>query len=217
MLATLRSVSGRRARTLLLLLGIAAITTNATACDGTSTVLHRASPASSEAIPTGATTTTAEHTQVDADKDNDVGAPYDDTNNARALAFGHTADPSQRRLIAGAIKRYYTAALAGDSAKGCAMITSADAETLAEDYGEPPGPSYMRGAKTCVQGMTMLFDHIHTRLASEVPALRVMSVRLDERRAIALLSFGALPEREISMTHEARVWKISTLTDGELP
>jgi hypothetical protein len=155
--------------------------------------------------------------KVDADKDNDVEAGYDDTQNNGTLNFGHAASPSDERAIKALVKHYYAVALAADGTSACEMIYSPLAESIPEDYGTVDGPSYMRGIKTCAAGMKALFRHYHTRLAAEVPILVVSRVRLVERHGLAILRFGKLPEREILITHEGPAWKIAAVLDIELP
>jgi hypothetical protein len=206
---------------LLALLASALLSTGACACGGASPGTHSAAHVSTSARAKEATTTASDESPLanstaDDDRDNDVGAPNDDTHNSGALDFGHRADASDQRAIAALVKRYYAAALAQDGAKGCSMIYSTLAEAIPEDYSQTPGVPYMRGAKTCATAMTLLFKHYHPLLVLELPKLDVRRVRLEERHGLALLSFGALPEREISVTREGRTWKLTELRDVEL-
>lgn len=161
-------------------------------------------------------TTSTSYTQVDGDKDNDVGTSHDDTSNSDP-GFGHPANARDRDMITALVKHYYAIALAGSAAKACSMIYSTLAEAVAEDYGQPGGPAYMLGAKTCVAAMAALFKHFHTQLKVEVPKLRVNHVLLKERHGMVILGFAALPEREIPVTREGQVWKMAALFDSELP
>jgi hypothetical protein len=183
---------------------------------------HAGAPPSSGARTAAAATgpahqnTVPEYARVDADKDNDVQAPADDTNNNSAL-FGHEAAGPERRTIATLVRRYYAIALAGDGTKACSMIYSTLAESVPEDYGtnEPPGPPYMKGT-TCPTVLNGLLGHMHAQLAAEVPLLRITHVRLIEHHGIALLAFGPLPERQIDIKREGRTWRIDALLDREL-
>jgi hypothetical protein len=157
-------------------------------------------------------------TKPDADKDNDTHAANDDTNNRQALQFGHLASPSEKRVIVSLIRRYYKAALAEDGRAGCSMLYSLLEESIPEDFGETPaGPPYMRGATTCAAGLTDLFKHFHPQLAVELPKLKVARVGLIEHHGMALLHFGGLPEREITVVREGHVWKMSAMYDNEVP
>jgi hypothetical protein len=154
---------------------------------------------------------------VDADKDNDVGAVYDDTNNNRQLEFGQPASPSDQRAITKLVKRYYATALAGDGARGCTLIYSTLAEAAPEDDGrEADAPAFSRGDTTCAAVLSDLFRHYHAQLATELPKLAVTRVRLEEHHGFAFLSFGKLPERRISVQREGHVWKLSQIYDEEL-
>lgn len=206
---------------LLALLTSVLLSAGAYACGGAATGTHTASHVSTSAPAKDPTSTTSSesplaNTTADGDRDNDVGAPDDDTRNTSALDFGHAADASEQRMITALVKRYYAAALAQNGAKGCSMIYSTLAETIPEDYSQTPGVPYMRGAKTCAAAMTLFFKHYHPLLVLEVPKLDVRRVRLEEHHGLALLSFGALPERSISVKREGRTWKVSALLDVEL-
>jgi hypothetical protein len=155
---------------------------------------------------------------VDADRDNDIHAAADDTNNNRVLSFGHDAVPSERRAITALVKRYYAAALAEDGARGCALLYSTLAEAAPEDDSREPGtPAYMHGQTTCAGVLHALFHHYHAQLAAELPKLQITSVRLEEHKGFAFLRFGKLPERKISVQRERHTWKMSQIFDEELP
>ncbi len=158
-----------------------------------------------------------EYAKMDGDKDNDIGAAEDDTNNNLALNFGQAASTTDRSAITALVKRYYAIALAGNAIKGCSMLFSTLAEAAAEDYGVPGGPEYARGAKNCQQVLSGVFRFYHARLAAEVPKLSVTRVRLKGRQGYAILSFAPFPEREISVDREGHAWKIGAFVDNELP
>jgi len=209
-------------RLVLALISIAILALGASACG--STAGHSASDGSSSAGTTDVANptpawlkTSTSYARVDDDKDNDVGASHDDTSNNRVLDFGHPADASDKRAIATLVKRYYATALADDAARGCSMIYSTLAEAIPEDYGEPGGPEYMLGVKTCPAAMSALFKHFHSQLEVEVPKLQITHVLIKGRKGIVVLGFGTLPEREILVDREAHVWKIAALLDSELP
>jgi hypothetical protein len=153
--------------------------------------------------------------KVDADHDSDIHAPYDDKSNASELEFGKPASAADTRAITAAIKRYYAVALAGNGAKACTLIYSPIAESVVEDYGQsPPGQPYMT-ANSCAGAMTLMFKHFHPQFVAEVPHLRVKRVQLEEHHGIAILSFGKLAERNISIIRERHAWKIAGLLDKE--
>jgi hypothetical protein len=207
-------------KSLLALLGIALLGACVSACGSSRT----GAASTSRTSPSGAASSTSTSgsvptptTKIDGDKDNDIGAPHDDTNNNGNLDFGHAASADEKRMVTALVKRYYATAVAEDGKKACSMIYSTLAESVPEDYGQFDGPPYMRGAKTCQAALTGLFKHWHSLLTLEVPKLEVTHVRLIEHHGFALLSFGApLPEREIPVGREGRAWKIERLLDSEL-
>jgi hypothetical protein len=210
-------------KSLLALLAIALLGQSAAACGGTSKATGSASQASSRIAATGAkaatassATSTQNYAKADRDKDNDVEAPYDDTNNNEELNYGRAASSVDKQAIAALIKRYYAAAAAGDGAKACSMLYVTFAEAVPEDYGtSPPGQPYMRG-KTCPAVMALLFKHDHSQLIAELPLLEVRRVRLEQHHGLAVLSFGTMPERQIPVQRERRTWKIEALLDSAL-
>jgi hypothetical protein len=158
------------------------------------------------------------YTKADADKDNDVGAPYDDANNKGALNYGRAASPADRQAVTALVTRYYKMALEGDGAGVCSMIILGFAEAIGEDYGEgSAGPSYLKSATTCSGVLDLLLKHLHAQLAVETPRLDVTRVRLIGHRGFAILSFGSMPEREISVAREGHTWKLQAMQDNELP
>lgn len=209
-------------KSLIALFAIGLLSIGAAACGGAAKGTSSASRISSS-TGTGSRTSAAatkpvqDFTKADGDKDNDVGAPYDDTNNNRVLSFGHAASASDRQTIAALVERYYAASAAEDGAKACSMLYSTITETVPEDYGtSPPGPSYAKGT-TCPAVLTLIFKHSHDQLAVKLSKLKVSRVRLEEHHGLAVLSFGKMPEREIQVIREGRTWKIQSLLDRELP
>jgi hypothetical protein len=201
------------------LLASALLALGAGSCAGTgkttSSTARSASPTASTA--SDSSPPTRNFTQVDEDKDNDVGAPADDTNNDSVLAFGRAASAPDKRAITALIERYYATATAADGAGGCSMLYTTIAEAVPEDYGiSPPGPPYARGT-TCQAVMTSIFKHEHRQLAAEDAKLRVSQVRLKQNQGLVVLSFGKLPERQIQVTREGKQWKLEALLDSELP
>jgi hypothetical protein len=181
----------------------------------TSSSSHPASTSTAATTASSATT----FAKVDADKDNDIGAPYDDKNNNDVLKDGRPAGAADRRAITGLLERYYAVATAGNGAKACSMIVSTLSSSVVEDYGHgSSGPAYLSGGKSCPAVMDLLFAQFHRQLAIELPKLEVAHVRLvGSRGGIAILSFGTLPEREISVVREGHVWKLAALLDNEVP
>jgi hypothetical protein len=210
-------------KSLLALLAVALFGVGSSACGGASKSKGSASQTSSDVAATTPTTTATrttparDYTKADADKDDDIGAGYDDTNNNSLLDFAHAASASDKQAITALVKRYYAAAAAEDGAKACSMLYFTLAEAVPEDYGQsPPGQPYMLG-KTCPVVMTKLFKHFHSQVAAHNATLKVTRVRLNQHHGLAVLSFGRMPERQISVAREGHTWKIEALLDSELP
>lgn len=212
-------------KSLLALLAIGLLGLCLASCGGTSKDASSTSQTSTSAAPKTVSIDTTPTkappapilTKADADKDNDIGAPQDDTNNSRTLDFGQEANASDTRAITALIKRYYVAAEAEDGATACSMLYSTLEEAVPEDYGQsPPSEPYLRGT-TCQAVLTLLFKHNHPQLALELPKLKVARVRLIEHHGIVILNFGTMPEREIGVSREGHTWKMAQLLDGEVP
>jgi hypothetical protein len=154
------------------------------------------------------------------DRDNDGdsnGHGRYDSDDYALLNSGHPANASDKAQITALVQSYYAAVVAEDGAKGCALLYSPFAEAVPEDYGTvPPGPAYARGT-TCPAVMTLVYKHFHNEVATRFPKLHVARVRLKEAQGFAVLSFGALSEREIHVAREGHAWKIVALLDNQLP
>jgi hypothetical protein len=178
----------------------------------------RPSTTTATATTTASTTALQDYTKVDSDKDNDIGLAASDDANASILNYAHAASAADRRAITALVERYYAVAAAGDGAKACSMLYITLAEAVVEDYGHrSAGPSYLSQGTTCPAVMALLFKHLHSQLVAELPLLKVRRVRLDKRHGFAILSFGRLPERKISIREQRHTWKIDAPLDDELP
>ncbi len=215
---------GLKTKSLPPLLAIALLSTIISACGGTSKGTSSTSTPSSAAAASSPTKTASAsssipgYAKVDGDRDNDVGAAYDDTNNNAVLNYGHAASAVDKQAAAALVKRYYAAALQGDGAKACSMIVSSLSKAVVEDYGHgSAGPAYLQGGKTCPAVMELLFEHFHGQLVAELPKLEVRRVRLAGEHGVAILSFGTLPERQIPVSREGAAWKVDAPLDSELP
>jgi hypothetical protein len=139
---------------------------------------------------------------------------YHDSDDAAVMSEGHAATASQARAIAVVVRNYYKAAARADGAAACSMMYSVFAESVVEDYGEAPGPAYLRGAKTCRAVATLLFEHERAQLAGTV---KVTGVRVDSRTANALIGSSTMPASRIGLKRELGVWKIEGLIGTPLP
>lgn len=149
---------------------------------------------------------------VDAEEDRD-GRDADDQ---EVLGFGQRAAGAETRTVAVLVKRYYAAAVRFDGKQACSMLYSTTAEAVPEDYGEKPGPAYLRG-KTCATVMAKLFKHDRRQLSAAERKLKVTEVRVAGNRGVALLDLGAKPERHMLVHREFGVWKIGAFMDAGMP
>jgi hypothetical protein len=130
------------------------------------------------------------------------------------VRFGKPASAADRRAITSVFKRYQAAAVAEDGITACHLLYSSFAEAIPEDYGQPPGPSYLRGGKTCQAIMTMLFRHSHDELTS---AFDVTGVRVVRNQGVALLGSKKAPASYLDMRRERGLWKVGALIAISLP
>jgi hypothetical protein len=207
-------------KAMLALLAIAPIGTCMAGCAGASKAI---SPVSSSAgtTSTPAAASSREQTKLpSSDRDNDADATGNgryDSDDYSVIDLGHPANGADRTEITTLIRRYYAAAASEDGAKACSMLYSIYAEAAPEDYGtSPPGPAYAHGT-TCPAVLTAIFNHFHDQIAVKLPKLKVLRIRIEGRRGIVVLSFGAMPERQMSIFREGRTWKMLAFVDGELP
>jgi hypothetical protein len=128
--------------------------------------------------------------------------------------YGREAGEPDRREIITLVSRYYAAAAADDGSKACSMIYSLIANSVAEDYGQPPGPPYLRG-KTCPIVMSKLFRHVPGQTPATLAATRVTGVRLLPRQGFAQLSSKAMPTGEIFVQRQGKAWKVGALIGRE--
>lgn len=179
--------------------GSAAKVSNAAATSGTSATTSTPATTTFKATP-------AQHPHKnDRDGDSD--------NNNDDYAYGHPASAADKRAVTALVKRYYTAAAAGNGARACSLIYSLFAEDIPEVYGEPPGPPALRGS-TCATVMSKLFRQNHHQLMVDLAELKVTDVRVKRRHALALLGFKTTPPRDIRVHRERGAWKIDEVLDS---
>lgn len=121
------------------------------------------------------------------------------------------ARPSDLRAVSVAVKRYYAAALAGDGARGCALLERTLAKAIAEDAAHG-------GGSTCATALSRLFQNQHRYLSAEQPATMVITgVRIEGDVALTTLGFKRTPEGEMILQREGGGWKLDALFDSGLP
>lgn len=190
----------------LALLTVLLLVVSAGACGGA----HKRSGSTSIASSTSRSLTSL---MADQDKDSTSGDYYDG-DDGEIRYHGHAASAADVRAITALVKRYYEAAAARDGATACALTYYIATETLPEQYGQPPGPLWLRGANTCPTLLTRVFKHFHRQLT--VPVV-VTAVRVSGGRADALVGFRTLPAGFVEVRREGISWKIDGLLATALP
>jgi hypothetical protein len=150
----------------------------------------------------------------DEDRDAAAGAAYFDRDDGPTRSFGHAAGAAQAAAIAAVVKRYYAAAAARDGTAACALTYYLTVETIPEEYGEPPGPRYLRGARTCTAVLDIFFNRAHRQLTAPVT---VAGVRVRGAFANALVGFRTLPAGVVKLRREGRTWKVAGLLAEPIP
>jgi hypothetical protein len=144
----------------------------------------------------------------------DHGSGYRDSDDGEISAYGHAASATEAAVIASVVRAYYAAAASGDGQRACALTYYLDAETLPEKYGEPPGPLWLKGARTCPALLARVFANYHKKLT--VPVV-VTGVRVNGSHADALVGFKTLAAGYVKLRREGNSWKIDGLLAQPLP
>jgi hypothetical protein len=142
---------------------------------------------------------------------------YQDKDDNGIVDYGHLASATDDKAVTALVKRYYTAAVAGDGASACSMIIPSFARAVPEDYGRATGPTYLRGGKSCPAVMSLLFKHSHQQLAAGATTLEVTGVRVSGNQGFALLGSRVTPASDIPVQREAGAWKVDALIGNALP
>jgi hypothetical protein len=138
---------------------------------------------------------------------------YHDSDDKAILAYGSAASASDRRRITAVVKRYFAAARDVNGAEACALMDRSLARAVPEDYGEAPGPAYLRGFKTCQAVLAHLFMHYRARLSA---VIGVTGVRTAGKLGLAFVGSRTMPASDVSTIRERGVWRIASLLDVEL-
>jgi hypothetical protein len=152
----------------------------------------------------GSSTSTTTGTHLDAATTNAI------------TRYGQEASRSDKQAITMLVNRYYAAAAADDGATACSLIYSPLSESVAEDYGQAPGPASLQG-RTCQVVMSKFFRQVPGQPAAVLATTEVTGVRVLGRKGFALLRSKAIPAGDIPVQRELGTWKISSLIGGALP
>jgi hypothetical protein len=94
------------------------------------------------------------------------------------------------------------------------MFVPSLAKSVPKDYGQAPGPAYLRGGKTCHAVMSLMFKQFGKQLAG---AVAVTGIRVQGNNALALLGSKTKPARDIMVQRVETTWKIGSLLGEPLP
>lgn len=147
----------------------------------------------------------------------EIASTYTPSPEAKAITeYGHEASHADQKAITALVNRYYDDGAADDGAGACGLIYSPLSESVAEDYGQSPGPAYLSG-KTCAVVMSKLFLHPPSQPPSDLATTQVTGVRVMGRKGYALLRSKAIPAGYIAVERELGAWKVGTIIGGPLP
>jgi hypothetical protein len=153
----------------------------------------------------------------DSDLDNDAGETHKrfyDSDDGISLGAVRAADAADERALAAVAQRYRAAAAAGDGVRACALLERSLAGAVPEDYGQAPGPGYLRGGKTCAAVMSRLFRHLHAQLAASAQVTKVL---VGVGRADVVLGSKTIPASYMLFVREGAAWKTAHLLPVPLP
>lgn len=160
---------------------------------------------------------TAERRENDPDDDFDNEANqhtgYYDKDDGSIRNFGAPASASVARTLTTLATLYYAAAARGDGSSACSMITATYIRAIPEDYGQAPGPLYLRG-KSCSRVMSLLFEHERERLSEP---RTVTDVRIRGNQARIILGSRTQPAVYLTVERERSSWKVAGLLAQPLP
>lgn len=142
--------------------------------------------------------------RIDRDEDTYTRASFrfPDGDEAYNFGYGEAADPSDRRMLAAVLTRYYEAARAGDATTACAIMLPSLAATVTANL--------MEGAKrhpgeTCESAMGTVFERDRRELLANV---EVADVRVDGTRAEVIFGSRTMLTSDIYFQPYGGVWKL---------
>jgi hypothetical protein len=157
-----------------------------------------------------ASTTAGASSTHGSDRDNDQDHNNDDEN---VLGYGHAANAADRRASVALVTRYFAAAAGGNGATACSLLMPFIAGSVVENY------SHLRGLRgnTCAVVLSNLFRQRHWQFAAKSASLKVIAVRVEGDKALAVLDLPEIPEvRQMAERRLGSRWRLLVLFDGSL-
>jgi hypothetical protein len=186
-------------------LALAVLALTATACAGSSAPRTPSAPSVRQSVAISVAPSYLAH---GGDRDNDGDRNDDDIG---VLGYGRPAGAADRSASVALATRYLAAAARGDGAAGCRLLVPA----VVESIGEAHERSQRR--LPCAAALSALFREHHAELALKSETLRVIAVRVEGARALAVLDFSTIPEvRELVERRVGDSWRLVTVLDGIL-
>lgn len=146
----------------------------------------------------------------DGDRDGRPGKPFDRDDEPAVLRYGRLASIPTRQAIERLVVGYYDAAATSDGAKGCALL---DGDLVSGLAGGAEKTSMADRETECARALARLFRRSLGRSAKELLGVKVMSVRVADRRGYVLIRFPPFYGRYLPVDKRDGIWRLSALSD----
>lgn len=153
----------------------------------------------------------------DVDGDDDRAKPlgYYDRDDVSTRDYGQPADTKDKRALTFLTRRYYAAASRSDGATACSLLAPAFAKTIPGTYGHgSAGPSYLRETGTCPAVLTLLFQHVHRQVSTQIEVVRV---RVDGDNGLVLIGGPNMQASYLEALREGSQWRFLGMLTTVLP
>ncbi len=155
----------------------------------------------------GNTTVTAYFPHHTVDRDGDTDHNDDDNVN---LDYGHAPSRAERAEMVSLVRGYYSAAVAENGTKACALLAPLLAESVAEEYGHTAAVS----GHSCATVVSKIFKLRHAELLVKNATLKLPDMRVQGNKGIAILEFPAIAEvRKIDEHRVDGKWRMFNVLD----
>jgi hypothetical protein len=141
----------------------------------------------------------------------DASAPQSPAESVRS--YGTKADAAAETAIATAVKDFYVAKSAGDSAQACALLARPTREALIDTLAQ----SGRLEGKGCPAVLASLLADQAPRYRDRIAGVEVTGARVRGGRGLALIEIEATPEEVIPVRREHGSWKVAALAGSEIP
>lgn len=156
------------------------------------------------------------------DDDRRRGREPADSDDGAVRGYGRLGSAGQAQAIEALLKRYYAAAASEDGAAACRLLSHRLARgrglraLVPAEYRPAQDSTVLRNGG-CAQAESLIFSVDRQQLQTESATMSIAEARVDGRHALAIMRFGHLAERQITLAQEHDGWRIDALIDGVLP